>query len=291
MSINPSTPEPLNRCVRIKKNGERCKRLANNGTTVCNSHGARAPQIRAKAQTRLLMSADKLMGALLKIALNEKLPVQHRLVAIRDGLDRANLGAKTQIELDVSTDRPKSFEELAMGALVDVAQTDDGDWFVAYQDGTHKVLPAGTVSDHVVQDMELRNDPNVIDAEVIEDDAPLVPREPDVQNRFDRAAFAEVERSRQSRVRPGGMTAEQRKRAEDAALADVRAGQSAEDEAERIRQHEAMLIAKANGTWNGSSRGEAMREAAARTERSGKRRARTSEATITDAQGERRRRK
>lgn len=244
-----------NVCTARRTNGQPCSNFAITGANVCRTHGGAAPQVRAKAQVRILMASDLAASKLIELMSNPKVDDRVKLAAAKDLLDRANLAGTQNVQIGVA--QPKTFEDWVGEAMVDVDPEDD--------------------------------DPNVIDAEVIEDDAPLLPRDVDdapVQNRFDRAAFAEVERSRERRVRPGGMTAAERKRAEDAALAGVQAAQSAGDEAERIRQHEAMLIAKANGTWNGSSRGEAMREAAARTQASGKRRARTSEATMTDGKGE-----
>lgn len=39
-------------CSAVKKSGERCKRQAIKGGTVCNSHGGRAPQVKAMAAVR-----------------------------------------------------------------------------------------------------------------------------------------------------------------------------------------------------------------------------------------------
>lgn len=217
-------------CTATRRDGSQCTNFAIKGATVCRMHGGSAPQVRRAAQVRLLMQADNLMAALLKIALNEKLPVQHRLVAIRDGLDRANLAGTQNVE--VTVEKGKTFEDFIGDALVDVEDDDD---------------------------------PNVYDAEVVEDEfsTPLVPRD-EVQNRHDRAVFAEVERTRQRRARPGGLTDEQRARTEADLLADQRHAEHLEQQAEIDRDREAMLLAKMNGTYNPSSRGDAMREAAAK---------------------------
>lgn len=304
MSINPSTPDPINRCVRVKRNGERCKRLANNGMTVCNSHGGRAPQVRAKAQLRLAMAADDLMGALLRIAMNEKLPAQHRLVAIRDGLDRANLGAKAQIELDISTDRKKTFDELVEQTLVEVAETDDGEWFVQYADGTAKVMPAdrtggyvGSNSMDVLMDIDMRSTEDVIDAEVIEDDhTPLVPRdddEPLAQTRSDRAFTAELERAQQ-RGRPDARSVAERNRMEVEEAAALGLTPASSDTAVRlpdrgtIGREVYLTVLDAGGSH-------AEAEAAARAAAEGgidteRRRARSTEATFSEDRRPRRRR-
>ncbi|EYT59714.1 hypothetical protein D514_0108115 [Microbacterium sp. UCD-TDU] len=83
----------------------------------------------------------------------------------QDLLNRAGVSEKTVLQIGV--EQPKSFLDFVGDALVDVADDDDS---------------------------------NIVDAVVIEDDdAPLVPRDPDAAyqgNRHDRAVFAEVERAR-----------------------------------------------------------------------------------------------
>ena len=111
------------------------------------------------------------------------------------------------------------------------------------------------------------DDSNIVDAVVIEDDAPLSPRDPEVQTRFGRAVFAEVERAHERR--PGPMTEAQRTKAEAAVFAEHTQADATRRQADLDRDREAMLLAKANDTWNPSSRGDAMREAAKRN--SGKR--------------------
>jgi hypothetical protein len=132
------------------------------------------------------MQADNLMAALLKIALDDKQPVQHRLVAIRDGLDRANLAGTQNVE--VTVEKGKTFEDWVGDAVIDV-------------------------------EVEIDDDSNVIDAVVIDDEfsSPLVPRD-EVQTRHDRAVFAEVERSRAIQPRPGAMSESERARLEAEAL-------------------------------------------------------------------------
>ncbi|WP_448232587.1 hypothetical protein [Microbacterium lacticum] len=127
-------------CTATRRNGTPCGNFAILGGTVCRMHGGATAHVRRAAQVRLLMQADVLMSALLKIALNEKVPVQHRLVAIRDGLDRANLGAKASVE--VTVEKGRSFEDVTADVVMDLDWDDDED------------------------------NANVIDAEVIEFDEP-----------------------------------------------------------------------------------------------------------------------
>lgn len=230
-------------CTANRRNGEKCLNYAIKGATVCRMHGGSAPQVRAAAQVRLLMSADKLMAALLKIALNEKVPLQHRLVAIRDGLDRADLGGKTSVE--VTVEKGKTFEDFVGEAIIDV---------------------------------EAEDDEHVLDAEVIEDDEPLVPRDPAHRyegNRHDRAVFAGVERAAERRQMAGmtGRMTEQQK------LEALRKAAPAEDRSDVTRGREAYLTALDNGA--SVKRAQAAAERAAKGEPSTRtRRARTSEAKV-----------
>ena len=72
------------------------------GSRVCTSHGANAKQVRAAAEERLLAAQDDLMAALLHIALDKKVHVRDRLVAIRDALNRADLN-KGKLHIQVHT--------------------------------------------------------------------------------------------------------------------------------------------------------------------------------------------
>lgn len=116
-------PEVL--CTAVKKNGEPCGRPPIRGGRVCASHGGRAPQVKAKAQLRLLMNQDKLMASLLQIALDTKVPVRERLVAIRDGLDRAGLGAKQEFSVTAEISTWEQNAQAAIAVVEYVVVPDD----------------------------------------------------------------------------------------------------------------------------------------------------------------------
>lgn len=91
------------RCTaRSTRTGEPCKRPAMLGGNVCRSHGGNAPQVKAKAQRRLQQAADALVQRLLGMALDGDTPDHVALAAIRDALDRAGLGAKQAVEVEVT---------------------------------------------------------------------------------------------------------------------------------------------------------------------------------------------
>jgi hypothetical protein len=88
------------RCTAHKKNGERCKNAARLGGTVCGFHGGKAPAVIAKARERLALAADRMARELLGIATGAESEAV-KLAAVKDALDHAGLGAKTEVALAV----------------------------------------------------------------------------------------------------------------------------------------------------------------------------------------------
>ncbi len=89
----------IRRCKAHRKNGDQCKHAAMNGGSICQTHGGRARQVVAKAKLRLMENADPAVKQLLKIAFDDNEPTEIRLKATLAAIDRAGLGAKTEIEV------------------------------------------------------------------------------------------------------------------------------------------------------------------------------------------------
>lgn len=114
------------RCTARRKNGEPCTNWAMLGTNVCRMHGGAAPQVRRAAQVRNLMAADRLMAQLIQIAEDKTEPTPVRLAAIRDALDRAGLGARQAVEVEM-TGKVDVYAQLLANVVVDNAITADED--------------------------------------------------------------------------------------------------------------------------------------------------------------------
>lgn len=65
-------------------------------------HGGAAPQVKAAARERILRLVDPAIATLSRAVHTKGVPTAVEISAARDILDRAGLGAKQQIEMEVS---------------------------------------------------------------------------------------------------------------------------------------------------------------------------------------------
>lgn len=181
MFDNLSTPAPMNelvaaperpwkgnaatRCVGHKKSGERCRRQARRGTSVCDWHGAKAPQVKRRARQRIEEAADRMAKALLGIATSAE-SESVKLKAITEALDRAGLSTKQAVEIDAQL-TIKPWEQILSGVA---PLTRD-------ESRARRGLPSGAQTPASASDdldalaaidlVRMSQDANVIDAEVV----------------------------------------------------------------------------------------------------------------------------
>lgn len=152
--IDPS-PD-LRRCTaHSSRTGEPCKLPPVKGSNVCRSHGAAAPQVKAKARRRLEDAADRMARELLKMATDDNVGAGVKLAAIKDALDRAGVSARNAVDVEVGT-RP--FEQIfdAISSLTTESPPQRGFGNAAHE-SVHDSDPAAEV--------ELKSSEPVIDIE------------------------------------------------------------------------------------------------------------------------------
>ena len=93
------------RCSATSKGkGERCRRAAIPGGTVCTYHGGKAPQVIEKARQRLLEGTDPAAALLTEQVKNKKLAASDRRLAAIAILDRAGLAPRFSANLEQQLD-------------------------------------------------------------------------------------------------------------------------------------------------------------------------------------------
>jgi hypothetical protein len=140
-SSNGSTALEPARCGAKKRDGEACRRFPLRGTNRCRLHGGASPQAQAKARERILGAADLAAQRLIEFMNDKRVPWPVRLSAARDLLDRAGLGAKNELTVElpqwqavidrIVVDAPNDLPALPSGP--DVIDADELDMFEAWE--------------------------------------------------------------------------------------------------------------------------------------------------------------
>ena len=124
--INP-TWNPPRQCTGTSRNGERCRRNAIPGGSVCVMHGGSIPSVRAAARTRLLAMVEPVLGVFEEIVTSWRdtqcevcgQPTTDPTSVIRVGqlvLDRAGFGPSATMQV---VTEPNRFAELTEDQLID----------------------------------------------------------------------------------------------------------------------------------------------------------------------------
>lgn len=101
---------PDRRCVAKNSRGQRCRKFAIMGATVCRTHGGATQHVRNKARIRVENASNRLMGKLIDFAFDDTKPPDIQLRAIQNALDRA--GLKPPAEVVLSPGEPKPYENV-----------------------------------------------------------------------------------------------------------------------------------------------------------------------------------
>lgn len=103
------------RCTAMNAKGNRCRKIAIYGSNVCRNHGGSARQVVSKARVRVEMASNRLMGKLIEIAFDDSKPAAVQLDAIKDGLNRAGLKPREQVEVGPITPAEEIFADIFTG--------------------------------------------------------------------------------------------------------------------------------------------------------------------------------
>ncbi len=141
----PGSANDSRRCkATVRSTGERCKRAAIKGGTVCTSHGGAAPQVQKSARERLLELADPAIAALSKIVRDENTDDAVRVRAALGICDRIGLGPGQTVTLQAS-----KWDSLIEDLGVEAVQVDRN-----LSGGSRTALSDGGGGDHSWEDVD-----------------------------------------------------------------------------------------------------------------------------------------
>jgi hypothetical protein len=92
--------DPARQCTATNRQGRRCRRSAILGGTVCIMHGGSAPQVRRRANLRLIELVDPAIAVLARIMSDPSQPAHARIRAAENVLDRAGLPRRVDVVSD-----------------------------------------------------------------------------------------------------------------------------------------------------------------------------------------------
>lgn len=95
-----------------QQNNRRCERAKTPGTTVCATHGSRAPQVKRKAALRMIELVDPAIATLARVMTNPASKDADKIRAAENVLDRAGLPRR------VETGDPEQAKELLVARLI-----------------------------------------------------------------------------------------------------------------------------------------------------------------------------
>lgn len=110
----PGSKNPERRCTATaRRTGNRCRRAAIKGGTVCTVHGGNLPQVRRAAKDRLLELVDPALASLHKVLSDPSAEDAVKVRAALGILDRTGFGPGHKIQVD----GPDKFGEMLRDAM------------------------------------------------------------------------------------------------------------------------------------------------------------------------------
>lgn len=117
-----AAPDDPRACKTVKKNGERCKRHAIRGGTVCMTHGGASPQVRFKANERLAALLPKAVQVLDEAMHSETYQLDRRGQVVTVGPDTAGRTRAATVLLDRTGHGPTSTANVNLGPSQHLAE-------------------------------------------------------------------------------------------------------------------------------------------------------------------------
>jgi hypothetical protein len=147
--------------------GSQCRREAIPGTNVCNQHGALIPAVQASAARRIQMSVDDAVKRLHSMLDDNSVESREKIKILHDLLDRGGLAATNKHLVGVAAANDP-VEKLFMSIL------GDPDGLAPVEPPPQAISapqPEGEVEDLIGLEKPVEERLDVVDAEVVEDDA------------------------------------------------------------------------------------------------------------------------
>lgn len=160
-------PPHVLRCTgHYKSSGERCRRVAVDGSVVCDQHGGAAPQVIRRAAERLQLTADDAARALVEWMQDPAVEMRERVKIAQDLMDRAGLAAAQVHKVLPITEDPidrlfsdllgdpdgliETETDIELPALPPARRLDDDHQHIGYTESRTAELEDGPSPVHVV---------------------------------------------------------------------------------------------------------------------------------------------
>jgi hypothetical protein len=160
-----TAPPYVVRCQgTYKSTGEQCRRVAIDGSVVCDQHGGAAPQVLRRAAERIQFTADDAARRLVEWMNDPSVDMRERVKIAQDMLDRGGLAASHLIKLMPVTNDP--VEQLFQAILSE----SDG---LMVQAPETPVLAASRAAELEELIGPAGRDDDIVDAEIVETVPPM----------------------------------------------------------------------------------------------------------------------